>query len=307
MQRPPQDPYLKTMAEEMAQAILQDRMANIHESCGLPGRRAVERLVNAMLDLLFPGIFHEESVKEKDLQGYLLENLATVGGTLQEYIGKCLSFQPQKPGQTATVAMPKTEVAEKAESAVREFFAALPWIRQMLSQDLQAAYEGDPAAGSVIEVMMGYPFVEAIATHRLAHQLYRQAVPILPRMMNEVAHFRTGIDIHPGASIGSGFFIDHGTGVVIGETTIIGKGVKLYQGVTLGALSFPKDKDGTLIKGVKRHPNIEDKVTIYAGSTVLGGQTTIGKGSTIGGNCWITSSVPPDTLVLAEHTRRERV
>jgi serine O-acetyltransferase len=146
--------------------------------------------------------------------------------------------------------------------------------------------------------------VEAIATHRLAHELYLAGVPLLPRMMSEVAHSRTGVDIHPGASIGAGFFIDHGTGVVIGETTVIGRGVKLYQGVTLGARSFAKDTEGNPVKGIKRHPNIEDDVTIYAGATVLGGETTIGRGSVIGGNCWVTSSVPPDTVVMSGGTSR---
>jgi serine O-acetyltransferase len=170
---------------------------------------------------------------------------------------------------------------------------------------LRAAYEGDPAATSVTEVLLSYPFVQAVSAHRLAHELYLMKVPLLPRMLSEVAHSRTGIDIHPGAQIGPGFFIDHGTGVVIGETTVIGREVKLYQGVTLGALSFPKDAKGNPIKGIKRHPNIEDHVTIYAGATVLGGETTIGRNSVIGGNCWITSSVPPDTIVLSELTRQQ--
>jgi serine O-acetyltransferase len=179
----------------------------------------------------------------------------------------------------------------------------LPSIRNVLGEDLLAAYEGDPAASSVVEVLMSYPFVQTISTHRLAHALYKDGVPLLPRMMSEVAHSRTGSDIHPGATIGPGFFIDHGTGVVIGETAVIGRGVKLYQGVTLGALSFRKDEDGNPIKGIKRHPNLEDNVTIYAGATVLGGKTTIGRNSVIGGNCWITSSVPPDTVVMSEQAR----
>ncbi len=306
MTRPPHDPSLNAMADAMVEAINHDALANIFENSCLPGRRSMAKLVDALLDLLFPGVFGEKPVKEKELPGYLRENFHAVGSVLENYVGMCLSFRPKTDGSVTGTEIPGHEVTAKAKAIVGEFFQALPWIRQVLSHDLQAAYEGDPAAGSILEVLMGYPFVEAIATHRLAHELYRQKVPLLPRMMNEVAHSRTGIDIHPGATIGSGFFIDHGTGVVIGETSVLGKGVKLYQGVTLGALSFPKDKDGSLIKGVKRHPNIEDGVTIYAGSTVLGGQTTIGKGSTIGGNCWITSSVPPETLVLAEHNRRER-
>src|SRR5690606_23456275 len=184
-------------------------------------------------------------------------------------------------------------------------FEALPCIRQMLGKVLQTAFEVDPAAVTVEIVLISYPYVQVISTHRIAHELYRAGVPLIPRMMSEVAHSRTGSDIHPGARIGPGFFIDHGTGVVIGETTVIGKGVKLYQGVTLGARSFRMDEDGLPIKGIKRHPNIEDNVTIYAGATVLGGETTIGSGSIISGNCWVTSSVPPDTVVMPERAQRK--
>jgi len=163
---------------------------------------------------------------------------------------------------------------------------------------VQAAYEGDPAATSRMEVVMAYPGMYAVTVHRLAHELYLLKVPILPRVMTEIAHSRTGIDIHPGATIGEGFFIDHGTGVVIGETTVIGRNVKLYQGVTLGALSFPKDeKTGMLMKGHKRHPNVEDNVVIYAGATILGGDTVIGHDSEIGGNVWLMESIPPHSRV----------
>jgi serine O-acetyltransferase len=166
-----------------------------------------------------------------------------------------------------------------------------------------AAYEGDPAARSIMEVVMSYPGLQAIMVQRIAHILYQEQVPLIPRIMTEHAHSQTGIDIHPGAQIGPGFFIDHGTGVVIGETSTIGKHVKLYQGVTLGALSFPKDKDGNPIKGIKRHPNVEDNVTIYAGATILGGETTIGTGSEIGGNVWLTHSVPPHSKVYNQQPK----
>ncbi len=185
-----------------------------------------------------------------------------------------------------------------ARKIVDSFARRLPDVRKVLETDVQAAYEGDPAATSRMEVVMAYPGMYAVTVHRLAHELYVLKVPVLPRLMTEIAHSRTGIDIHPGATIGEGFFIDHGTGVVIGETTVIGRNVKLYQGVTLGALSFPKDeKTGMLMKGHKRHPNVEDNVVIYAGATILGGETTIGHDSEIGGNVWLMESIPPHSRV----------
>ena len=184
-----------------------------------------------------------------------------------------------------------------AKEIVDEFLAALPEVRRLVDTDVQAAYDGDPAATSRMEVVMAYPGLYAVTIHRLAHVLYKLKVPIIPRVMSELAHSKTGIDIHPGATIGERFFIDHGTGVVIGETTIIGRNVRLYQGVTLGGLSFDKDANGALVKGLKRHPNIEDNVVIYANATILGGDTTIGHDSEIGGNVWIKESVPPYSRV----------
>ena len=184
-----------------------------------------------------------------------------------------------------------------AKEIVDEFVAALPDVRRLVDTDVQAAYDGDPAATSRMEVVMAYPGLYAVTIHRLAHVLYKLKVPIIPRVMSELAHSKTGIDIHPGATIGERFFIDHGTGVVIGETTVIGRNVRLYQGVTLGGLSFEKDSNGALVKGLKRHPNIEDTVVIYANATILGGDTTIGHDSEIGGNVWIKESVPPYSRV----------
>lgn len=184
-----------------------------------------------------------------------------------------------------------------AKEIVDEFVAALPEVRRLVETDVQAAYDGDPAATSRMEVVMAYPGLYAVTIHRLAHVLYKLKVPIIPRVMSELAHSKTGIDIHPGATIGERFFIDHGTGVVIGETTVIGQNVRLYQGVTLGGLSFDKDSTGALVKGLKRHPNIEDNVVIYANATILGGNTTIGHDSEIGGNVWIKESVPPYSRV----------
>ena len=184
-----------------------------------------------------------------------------------------------------------------AKEIVDEFLTALPEVRRLVDTDVQAAYDGDPAATSRMEVVMAYPGLYAVTIHRLAHVLYKLKVPIIPRVMSELAHSKTGIDIHPGATIGERFFIDHGTGVVIGETTVIGRNVRLYQGVTLGGLSFDKDSNGALVKGLKRHPNIEDNVVIYANATILGGDTTIGHDSEIGGNVWIKESVPPYSRV----------
>ncbi len=184
-----------------------------------------------------------------------------------------------------------------SDKIVADFVARIPEVKRLVETDVDAAYEGDPAATSRMEVVMAYPGLYAVTVHRLAHVLYTLDVPILPRVMAELAHSKTGIDIHPGAKIGERFFIDHGTGVVIGETTVIGNNVRLYQGVTLGGLSFDKDASGALVKGLKRHPNIEDNVVIYANATILGGSTTIGHDSEIGGSVWLIESVPPNSRV----------
>ena len=185
-----------------------------------------------------------------------------------------------------------------AAEIVADFVKTIPAVKKLVESDVEAAYEGDPAAMSRMEVVMAYPALYAVTVHRLAHELYKLKVPVIPRIMSELAHSKTGIDIHPGATIGERFFIDHGTGVVIGETCVIGRNVKLYQGVTLGAKSFAKDPDtGALVKGIKRHPNVEDNVVIYAGATILGGDTTIGHASEIGGSVWLISSVPPNSRV----------
>ena len=185
-----------------------------------------------------------------------------------------------------------------AAEIVADFVKTIPAVKKLVESDVEAAYEGDPAAMSRMEVVMAYPGLYAVTVHRLAHELYKLKVPVIPRIMSELAHSKTGIDIHPGATIGERFFIDHGTGVVIGETCVIGRNVKLYQGVTLGAKSFAKDPEtGALVKGIKRHPNVEDNVVIYAGATILGGDTTIGHDSEIGGSVWLIDSVPPNSRV----------
>jgi serine O-acetyltransferase len=188
----------------------------------------------------------------------------------------------------------------EAAEAASHFLSLLPQVRSVLATDVLAAYDGDPAANSFDEIIFSYPSIYAVMVYRLAHELFKMGIPLIPRIMTEHAHHRTGIDIHPGTRIGSSFFMDHGTGVVIGGTAVIGNNVKLYQGVTLGAFSFDKDATGNLIRNTKRHPTIGDDVVIYAGATILGGETVIGRGSVIGGNVWLTHSVPPGTRVLQE-------
>jgi len=237
----------------------------------LPSQHTVARVLRHMFALIFPGCHGSELRAGTDPKTYKERLFVRIAGEMKDLVG-----------------------AEKAE----QFMSALPGIREKLKGDVTAAYEGDPAARSEMEVVMAYPGFYAVAVHRLAHALYELKVPILPRVMSEIAHSRTGIDIHPGATIGERFFIDHGTGVVIGETTVIGRNVKIYQGVTLGAISFPKDEaTGMLMKGHKRHPNVEDNVVIYAGATILGGETTIGHDSEIGGNVWLMDSIPPYSRV----------
>ena len=216
----------------------------------------------------------------------------------------CVYGELASKDTTAEIALElEKEVAmlmpgKDAKAIVAAFMARLPEVKRLVETDVQAAYEGDPAATSPMEVVMAYPGLYAVTIHRLAHELYNLKVPIIPRIMSELAHSKTGIDIHPGATIGESFFIDHGTGVVVGETTVIGRNVKLYQGVTLGAKSFQKDPEtGALVKGIKRHPNVEDNVVIYAGATILGGDTTIGHDSEIGGSVWLIKSVPPNSRV----------
>jgi serine O-acetyltransferase len=212
----------------------------------------------------------------------------------------------RQAGVELTTLLGETMEDEEARNDVLcRFFDALPAVREMLDTDVRAAYEGDPAARSEEEIMLAYPAFEAISIYRLAHVLYTLGVPLIPRMMTEYAHKNTGIDIHPGATVGSYFFIDHGTGVVIGETCRIGEHVKLYQGVTLGAKSFELDENGNPVKGIKRHPDIGNHVVIYAGATILGGKTVIGDNCVIGGNVWLTRSVEPGEMIIYQGCRQE--
>jgi serine O-acetyltransferase len=254
----------------------------------LPSRMRIVEMLEEIRQVLFPGYFGRTALTDENVRYHLGNLLVRLGEDLIRQIESCLRY--------ATGARQATGDGRAAEIA-HEFLRRIPAVRKMLMLDAQAAYDGDPAAKSIDEVIYCYPGFFAIAVYRVAHELLTLGVPLMPRIMTEHAHSVTGVDIHPGAVIGKSFFIDHGTGVVIGETTRIGDNVKIYQGVTLGALSFPKDERGRVIKGLQRHPTIEDNVTIYANATILGGGTVIGKGVTVGGNTFITSSITAGSTV----------
>ncbi len=262
------------------------------EKASIPERSAIISILEDLLDLLFPGYAGKREMSaagEYFTTGSLLNQ---IHAGLSRQIAKAFSYKCSRGDCEGGCQ-------ERGSSVAAGILCRLPDIRNLLLDDVQAAIDGDPATQSMDEIILAYPGFKCICIHRIAHELYVEKVPLIPRVMSEYAHTITGIDINPGATIGRHFFIDHGTGVVIGETAVIGDNVKLYQGVTLGALSFPKDSSGNLIKGHKRHPNIEDNVTIYAESTILG-NVTIGHDSVIGGNVWLTESVPPFSKVTVE-------
>jgi len=261
-------------------------MINHSEGENLPGRESVENIVYGLEKLLFPGYL--ENFDYRNLKNITSEKLNLLAYNLRCEVEKSLSFSVRH----GVLNCGHGGCRAVADMVADEFFEELPKIRILLSEDLKAAVRGDPAAKSADEVILSYPGFQAITVYRMANFLWKRQVPLIPRMMSEFIHRRTGIDIHPGAQISGSFFIDHGTGIVIGETTVIGSNVKLYQGVTLGALSVKKEEGGQ-----KRHPTIEDNVTIYANATILGGDTVIGSGSIIGGSVWITHSVPPGSKI----------
>ncbi|WJF91903.1 serine acetyltransferase [Paraburkholderia bonniea] len=256
----------------------------------LPSREAVANIINGLRAALFPTHFGAPGLTDETVDYYVGHTLESTLRLLAEQIRRALRFLPEHADT------PETELREHAYAIASEFGRQLPDIRALLVSDIQAAFAGDPAAQHITEILLCYPGICAMTHHRMAHALYRLGVPLLARVINEIAHSGTGIDIHPGAQIGPSFFIDHGTGVVIGETAIIGERVRVYQAVTLGAKSFAADIDGSLVKGNARHPLVEDDVVIYAGATILG-RVTIGRGSVIGGNVWLTHSVPPGSSV----------
>jgi serine O-acetyltransferase len=259
----------------------------------IPSRELVIEILTRLREILYPGYFNKEKIDATNLIYQMGQSVDVLFEMLSGQITRSLRHECLRYDQ------PCVECAQLGYEEALRFLESIPKIREVLATDVRAAYDGDPAAKSYDEIVFSYPGIFAITVYRIAHQLVEQQIPLLPRIMTEYAHTITGIDIHPGAEIGESFFVDHGTGVVIGETTVIGKNVRIYQSVTLGALSLPRDA-GERLRGKKRHPNIEDDVIIYAGATILGGETVIGARSIIGGNVWITESVPPDTKVLLE-------
>jgi len=279
------------------------------DGTNMPRLARMVEIQQLCFQILFPGYFGASELTEQNIRFHVGERLVSLERELTEQIHRCLCYQR---GTKAEMPCPKhvQECRDEAAGIARAFCRRLPEIRDVLNLDVEAAYDGDPAAKSFDEIIFCYPGFKAVMVYRIAHALHELGVPLMPRMMTEHAHTLTGVDIHPGAQIGKRFFIDHGTGVVIGETTVIGDNVKLYQGVTLGALSFPTDRRGRIIKGLKRHPTLEDDVTVYANATILGGETVIGRGVTVGGNTFITSSVTAESLVRMKpqelHTRPKR-
>lgn len=256
----------------------------------LPSKTAVMAITVDLLRLLFPGFFDERTIHSSELKVEMVSLMDSVLARLEDEIAKSLEYAPPE-------GLAKKDLRGAAREFTVELLGSLPAVRELLKTDVDAAYDGDPAALSHEEIIVAYPFVEAIAVQRVAHEFYRRRIALIPRIMTEWAHARTGMDLHPGAKIGSHFFVDHCTGTVVGETCQIGNWVKLYHGVTLGAKSTAAVEQ---LRGQKRHPTIEDHVTIYPGATILGGGTVIGEGSTIGGNVFLTTSVPPHSLVVFE-------
>lgn len=284
---------LSAVAEHIIESC-NDQACYIHiDYEPIPSRDAVIEIINRFKTIVFPGYFNEEKLDPINLKYYIGQAISDLFDLLSIQINHSIRhdcFRYNKPC---------IDCDEQVYDTVLHVLGLIPSIRRILSTDVRATYDGDPAAKSYDEIIFSYPGIFAIMVYRIAHELYLREVPLLPRIMTEYAHSVTGIDINPGATIGDSFVIDHGTGVVVGETTEIGNTVRVYQGVTLGAISLPKDA-GDQLRGKKRHPTIEDEVIIYAGATILGGDTLIGARSVIGGNVWLTESVPPDTRVLIE-------
>jgi serine O-acetyltransferase len=284
------DKTLDKLVDEITETYEGDFGINFIDATNLPVRGKIIEVLDLLFELIFPGHTGNKAVTRSNVRYIVGDLLSQVYTELSEQTKRAYQYQCRIDNCL------HCDCTERAEKVTGEVLEGLPRIRGLLKGDVQAAYDGDPAARSYEEIVMSYPCIVAIATYRIAHELHVRQVPLIPRIMSECAHTRTGIDIHPGAEIGGHFFIDHGTGVVIGETSIIGRNVKIYQGTTLGALSFRRDERGRIIKGGKRHPTIEDDVTIYAEATILG-DVVIGKGAVIGGNTWVKESVPAGMTV----------
>ncbi|TWT42540.1 serine O-acetyltransferase EpsC [Botrimarina hoheduenensis] len=272
------------------------------DHCPLPNYEEVVAAIADLMEILYPGYRRREGLHRANIAYYVGDIVDRLHDRLTQQIGRALRHEAVRAGLVGDCES-EADYEALGQAKTMLFLDRLPELRHTLATDVEAAYDGDPACKGADEVIFCYPGLEAITVHRLAHLLYELDIPFIPRMMAEWAHGRTGIDIHPGATIGPYFFIDHGTGVVIGETCQIGERVKLYQGVTLGALSFAKDEDGNLVRGQKRHPTIEDRVVVYANATILGGETVVGHDAVIGSSVWITRSVEPHSTVVLEKPR----
>ena len=297
------DTRLKERLPELTERIVatyRDIGGAIHHlgHCPLPNYEAVVGCIEDLKEIIYPGYRRREGLHLGNVTYHVGDLIEGLHDKLTTQIGRALRHEAGATRRPACDDDADYEALGQAKAI--DFLDQIHTLRKQLALDVHAAYEGDPAVNGPDEVIFCYPGLEAVTTYRVAHALYELDVPLIPRMMTESAHSKTGIDIHPGAQIGSHFFIDHGTGVVIGQTCEIGDHVKLYQGVTLGALSFPTDADGQIVRGHKRHPTIEDRVVIYANATILGGNTVIGHDSVVGSNVWLTRSVPPRTTVLLE-------
>jgi serine O-acetyltransferase len=288
---------LENVIDDVVQSYQGSEVINNLESAALPNKRAVVTALNHIKPVVYMGFYSTRPLSRDNLRYAVSEHLYPAREILAEQIHRAVTYEEG-------VGRCSVHATGWAEEIVLGLFAELPKIRRVLNADVLAAYLGDPAAASIEEIVFSYPAIEAITCHRIAHWLHTAGVPIIPRIIAYYAHERTGVDIHPGATIGEGFFMDHGTGVVIGETAVIGKTVKLYQGVTLGALSSRRE-ESTASLPKKRHPTIEDNVTIYSGATILGGQTVIGTGSVIGGNVWLVKSVPPGSKIFGRGKESE--
>ena len=289
------DKKLENLVAQITKTYQGDSGINFIDASDLPVRGKIIEIIDLLFEVLFPGYTGKRSVTKSNINYVVIDILCHAYTELSGQIERAYRYRCR---------MEKCDTGDCrkiSEDVTQHLLTQLPKIRELLKGDVIAAFDGDPAAKSYEEIVLSYPCIIAIATYRIAHELYLKDVPLIPRIMTECAHAKTGIDIHPGAQIGKNFFIDHGTGVVIGETSVIGENVKIYQGATLGALSFPKDERGNIIKGGKRHPTIEDNVTIYAEATILG-NVVIGKGAVIGGNVWIKESVPPGVTVTTKKT-----
>ena len=287
---------LPEVVEALTNSVLAEPRMQHLDRVLLPSRDAIIAAIKLLRQLIFPGYFGNQALTRQNLPFRMGELVIELSNLLYEQVRCCLRYRDKIPGTNGNTDECK-HCDTEAREIVSKFFDLIPGVRELLATDVQAAFDGDPAAQSTDETIFCYPGLFAIMVQRLAHEFYTMNVPLLPRIMTEYAHSLTGIDIHPGARLGPRFFIDHGTGVVVGETTEIGANVKIYQSVTLGALA---PAFGQALRGQKRHPTIQDDVTIYAGATILGGDTVIGKGAVIGGNVFITQSVPPLNQVSAE-------